>query len=62
MAPPTPKNIAMYHKWCMSREADNDEFPAQLDGASVVTLRKEQSILIPSGWIHAVFTPEVSTL
>ena len=60
MAPPTPTNLAMYHAWILSDGANGHEFPANLVGALIVCIQTGQSMAIPSGWIHAVFTPEVS--
>ena len=35
-------------------------FPGALEGAKVTVLAKGMSLLLPAGWIHAVFTPEDS--
>jgi len=61
VAPPTPSNLRAFQAWQQSDErAGVGEFPAKLEGAKLLTLTQGQSLMLPSGWIHAVFTPEDS--
>ena len=70
VAPPTPRNLQLMRAWqerggdgCGSgggggggRE-DGGAFPDDLELASVVVLLKGQVLMLPSGWVHAVYTP-----
>jgi len=61
VAPPTPSNLRAFQAWQQGDErAGVGEFPAKLEGAKLLTLTQGQSLMLPSGWIHAVFTPEDS--
>mmetsp|Transcript_9987 Transcript_9987/g.18191 ORF Transcript_9987/g.18191 Transcript_9987/m.18191 type:complete len:549 (+) Transcript_9987:273-1919(+) len=65
---PTPENIKIYSKWATNASGSKTstyEFLPDLilaAGGEVyeVVLRKGQTLFIPSGWMHAVFTPEDS--
>lgn len=57
---PTPANLRKYEAWCNSA-TQNSVFFADLvnrrDHVHVVHVRAGDSLIIPSGWIHAVYTP-----
>ncbi|KAL3112943.1 hypothetical protein niasHT_012512 [Heterodera trifolii] len=53
---PTENNLKLYEKWIL---AGNDEptFLGKLTKCTRVHLRQGQTMIIPSGWIHSVYTP-----
>ena len=58
--PPKEKHLKKYEEWCMS-PAQNWTFLAdQTKECYRVDLSEGDTMLIPSGWIHAVWTPEDS--
>ncbi|KAL8710801.1 MAG: hypothetical protein Q9220_004604 [cf. Caloplaca sp. 1 TL-2023] len=58
--PPKEKHLKKYEEWCMS-PAQNWTFLAdQTKECYRVDLCEGDTMLIPSGWIHAVWTPEDS--
>ena len=58
--PPKEKHLKKYEEWCMS-PAQNWTFLAdQTKECYRVDLSEGDTMLIPSGWIHAVWTPENS--
>jgi len=58
--PPREKHLKKYEEWCMS-QAQNWTFLAdQTKECYRVDLSEGDTMLIPSGWIHAVWTPENS--
>lgn len=56
--PPTSKNMHAFEKWCQSPAQGHTWFPSLAKGLSIVTLGPGDTLLIPCGWIHAVYTPE----
>lgn len=54
---PTPSNLALYQHWMSSKNRMSTFFGDQVDSCYQLELRAGQTLLIPSGWIHAVFTP-----
>ena len=63
VAPPTAANLELMRRWQMNGEAADDEtFPADLEGARVVAVGRGQALFLPSGWIHAVHTAEDSAV
>ena len=63
--PPTPEALAAYEAWIRSPSQGRIFFTDTLSEACramafSVTLRAGQTLVIPSGYIHAVFTPEDS--
>ncbi|ANB16003.1 Jhd1p [Sugiyamaella lignohabitans] len=58
--PPTPQNLQKYEKWCLSSDQNSTFFGGLVKECYEVRLKKGDSLLIPSGWIHAVYTPEDS--
>ena len=56
---PSPENIKRFEKW--SRESQGSKFFGDsCPGCTMVTLTAGHTFLIPTGWIHAVYTPEDS--
>lgn len=57
-APPTPRNLAAYKSWCSSTRQDFDWLGDHLHGLTRVDILPGQTMLIPSGWLHCVYTPK----
>lgn len=64
---PTQKNLKLYSEWATNgsgSKAGNAFLPDLITAAGgdvfEVHLKKGQTLFIPSGWIHAVFTPKDS--
>ncbi|KAH8719518.1 hypothetical protein GQ44DRAFT_658938 [Phaeosphaeriaceae sp. PMI808] len=58
--PPTKKNLQKYEDWCLSPNQGHDWLGKQVKECYRVDLYPGDTMLIPSGWIHAVWTPEDS--
>jgi F-box and leucine-rich repeat protein 10/11 len=59
--PPTKQNLKKYEDWCLSPAQNHTFLPHQVkDECYRVDLSEGDTMLIPSGWIHAVWTPENS--
>ncbi|XP_050314643.1 histone lysine demethylase PHF8-like isoform X2 [Anthonomus grandis grandis] len=54
---PTPANLTLYSQWMTSTNQSETFFGDQIDCCYKYTLRQGQTMLIPTGWIHAVYTP-----
>jgi len=65
LIPPTSANLQAYQAWLCSKHQDADFLPDTLpehcrNGVYRIRLEPHQTFVIPSGWIHAVYTPEDS--
>ena len=58
--PPTETNLKAYENWTLSGRQGDVFFGDIVDKCGMITLEAGNTFLIPSGWIHAVFTPEDS--
>ncbi|GAB7347605.1 hypothetical protein MBLNU459_g4481t2 [Dothideomycetes sp. NU459] len=58
--PPTSANLKAYQDWNDSPEQNFTWLPRLCDKCYRVDLSEGDTMLIPSGWIHAVWTPENS--
>ncbi|KAH0562513.1 hypothetical protein GP486_002797 [Trichoglossum hirsutum] len=58
--PPKPKHLKKYEQWCLSPAQNQTFLPDQTKECIRVDLSAGDTMLIPSGWIHAVWTPEDS--
>ena len=56
-APPTPHNLASYRAWCSSTRQDFDWLGDHVSGLTRVDVHPGETMLIPSGWLHSVYTP-----
>ena len=60
---PTKMNFKLYEEWLMSHDQETqflvDRIPNKSD-VLTVTLLTSQTLYIPTGWIHAVYTPDDS--
>ncbi|XP_063971927.1 histone lysine demethylase PHF8-like isoform X1 [Diachasmimorpha longicaudata] len=54
---PTPANIQLYHQWMSSSSQSETFFGDQADACYKCVLKQGQTMMIPTGWIHAVLTP-----
>ena len=58
--PPKPKHLKAYEDWNDSPQQNFTFLPSITQECYRVDLREGDTMLIPSGWIHAVWTPEDS--
>ncbi|KAI9843814.1 MAG: JmjC domain-containing histone demethylation protein 1 [Sclerophora amabilis] len=58
--PPKKKHLKKYEQWCLSPAQNQTFLPDQTNECYRVDLSEGDTMLIPSGWIHAVWTPEDS--
>ncbi|KAK5639176.1 hypothetical protein RI129_011668 [Pyrocoelia pectoralis] len=54
---PTPANLTLYQQWMTSSNQSETFFGDQVDCCYKCTLRQGETMLVPTGWIHAVLTP-----
>lgn len=57
---PTKQNLKKYEDWCLSPKMGHEFLGHQVKECYRVDLFAGDTMLIPSGWIHAVWTPEDS--
>uniref|UniRef100_A0A7S1BNB5 JmjC domain-containing protein n=3 Tax=Corethron hystrix TaxID=216773 RepID=A0A7S1BNB5_9STRA len=56
--PPTDKNLEKYEEWLCAPNQDSTYFPNLIDGEILkIDIQAGQTLLIPSGFIHGVYTP-----
>ena len=60
LVPPTPQNYQAFHKWQKSGQQDAIFFPDTVLACEVVQLKTGDTFILPSGWIHAVYTQQDS--
>ena len=58
--PPKDKHLKKYEEWCNSPAQDSTFLGDQTKECYRVDLSEGDTMLIPSGWIHAVWTPKNS--
>ncbi|KAJ5988188.1 hypothetical protein N7481_003398 [Penicillium waksmanii] len=58
--PPKDRHLKKYEEWCNSPAQDSIFLGSQTKECYRVDLSEGDTMLIPSGWIHAVWTPENS--
>lgn len=58
--PPTQINLKKYENWCLSPDQSKIFLASQVKDCIRVDLKEGDTMLIPSGWIHAVHTPSDS--
>ncbi len=56
LIPPTEKNLRIYEKWTLSGEQSNVFLPDLVDDCQRIELQQGWTFMLPSGWIHAVYT------
>jgi len=57
LIPPTDENLKKYEEWTLSGKQADSFFGDLVDKCARIVLREGNTFLIPSGWIHAVYTP-----
>ncbi|KAL1123648.1 hypothetical protein AAG570_002724 [Ranatra chinensis] len=60
LIPPTEHNIKLYEQWVLSGKQGDIFFGDTVEKCSRITLMEGNTFFIPTGWIHAVFTPKDS--
>ena len=60
LIPPTETNLKAYQQWTLSGRQGDVFFGDIVEKCGMITLEAGHTFFIPSGWIHAVFTPEDS--
>uniref|UniRef100_A0A672P3V1 Lysine-specific demethylase 2B n=1 Tax=Sinocyclocheilus grahami TaxID=75366 RepID=A0A672P3V1_SINGR len=58
LIPPSPHNLSLYEDWVLSGKQSDFFLGDRSDGCQRVELKQGYTFFIPSGWIHAVYTPE----
>jgi hypothetical protein len=66
LIPPTEDNLALYEMWLCRKDQNHIFFPDMVDETNPqrkvtpcirITLEQGMTFVIPTGWIHAVYTP-----
>lgn len=57
LIPPTEKNLQLYEKWVLSGKQSDVFFGDTVERCARVYLTAGNTFFIPTGWIHAVYTP-----
>ena len=60
MIPPTDDNFKLYEEWTLSGKQGDVFFGDTVQKCGKIILDAGNTLFIPSGWIHAVYTPEDS--
>ena len=60
LIPPTDDNLKLYEEWTLSGKQGDVFFGDTVAKCGKIILDPGNTLLIPSGWIHAVYTPEDS--
>ncbi|OBZ75769.1 JmjC domain-containing histone demethylation protein 1 [Grifola frondosa] len=55
---PTPANLAAYEKWSGTEIQNHSWLGDMVDEVFKIELSAGNTMIIPTGWIHAVYTPE----
>ncbi|KAM6977924.1 LOW QUALITY PROTEIN: lysine-specific demethylase 2A-like [Aplochiton taeniatus] len=61
LIPPTPQNLELYENWVLSGKQGDIFLGDKATDCQRIELKQGFTFMIPSGWIHAVYTP-VDTL
>ncbi|XP_027139512.1 lysine (K)-specific demethylase 2Aa isoform X2 [Larimichthys crocea] len=57
LIPPTPQNLEMYENWVLSGKQGDVFLGDRVSDCQRIELKQGCTFIIPSGWIHAVYTP-----
>ncbi|XP_024084550.1 jmjC domain-containing histone demethylation protein 1 [Cimex lectularius] len=60
LIPPTEHNIKLFEQWVLSGKQSDIFFGDTVEKCSRITLMEGHTFFIPTGWIHAVYTPKDS--
>uniref|UniRef100_A0A4W6DI03 [histone H3]-dimethyl-L-lysine(36) demethylase n=1 Tax=Lates calcarifer TaxID=8187 RepID=A0A4W6DI03_LATCA len=58
LIPPTPQNLETYENWVLSGKQGDIFLGDKCHDCQRIELKQGYTFIIPSGWIHAVYTPE----
>lgn len=58
LIPPTDQNLEMYENWLLSGKQGDIFLGDRVQDCQRVELKQGYTFVIPSGWIHAVYTPQ----
>uniref|UniRef100_UPI0035901C94 lysine-specific demethylase 2B-like isoform X2 n=1 Tax=Myxine glutinosa TaxID=7769 RepID=UPI0035901C94 len=58
LVPPSPRNLEVYEGWVLSGKQGDIFLADRADACQRIHLQQGFTFLIPSGWLHAVYTPE----
>ncbi|CAF4902383.1 unnamed protein product [Pieris macdunnoughi] len=57
LVPPTSTNLALYQQWSAANNQNEKFFGDMVEWYGTAELCAGETLFIPSGWIHAVYTP-----
>ncbi|XP_026215604.1 lysine (K)-specific demethylase 2Aa isoform X1 [Anabas testudineus] len=57
LIPPTPQNLELYENWVLSGKQGDVFLGDRVADCQRIELKQGCTFIIPSGWIHAVYTP-----
>lgn len=57
LIPPTPQNLELYENWLLSGKQGDIFLGDRVSNCQRIELKQGYTFVIPSGWIHAVYTP-----
>nr|XP_006136441.1 lysine-specific demethylase 2A-like isoform X2 [Pelodiscus sinensis] len=57
LIPPTPQNLELYENWLLSGKQGDIFLGDKVSDCQRIELKQGYTFVIPSGWIHAVYTP-----
>uniref|UniRef100_A0A8C2HQX8 [histone H3]-dimethyl-L-lysine(36) demethylase n=1 Tax=Cyprinus carpio TaxID=7962 RepID=A0A8C2HQX8_CYPCA len=57
LIPPTPQNLELYENWVLSGKQGDIFLGDKASMCQRIELKQGYTFMIPSGWIHAVYTP-----
>ncbi|XP_043200889.1 jmjC domain-containing histone demethylation protein 1-like [Amphibalanus amphitrite] len=57
LIPPTDQNVQLYEDWVLSGKQGDVFFGDTVERCGRIELRPGDTFFIPTGWIHAVYTP-----
>ena len=60
LIPPTEKNLKIYEKWILSGQQARFFLPDLVDDCQMICLKQGWTFMLPSGWIHGVYTTKDS--
>lgn len=64
LIPPTEENLAIYEEWLCNPDQASiflpDLIPNHKENVLRISLKESQTLVIPTAWIHAVYTPSDS--
>ncbi|CAH1115324.1 unnamed protein product [Psylliodes chrysocephalus] len=60
LIPPTEHNLEQYERWVLSGKQSDIFFGDTVEKCARIVLQEGNTFFIPTGWIHAVYTPKDS--